>query len=125
MELELAVDVLEAIINDRNLIFPCNVPNQGAIPTFAAGRVVEVPCLVNRHGATPLASGPLPQNVSGLVEMLAAYQALAAEAAWQGTRREAIQALASNPLVLDLPKATAIYNEMAAAHRAYLPERLH
>jgi 6-phospho-beta-glucosidase len=124
MELELAVDVLEAIINDRNLIFPCNVPNRGAIPTFAADRVVEVPCLVNRHGATPLPSGPLPQNVSGLVEMLAAYQALAAEAARHGTRREAIQALASNPLVLELPKATAIYDEMAAAHRAYLPERL-
>ena len=33
-------------------------------------------------------------------------------------------ALASHPLVLSLPKAEAIYDELAAAHRRYLPERL-
>jgi 6-phospho-beta-glucosidase len=124
LELELAVEVLAAIVNDRDQVFPCNVPNGGAIPTFAADRVVEVPCLVNRHGATPLAQPPLPRAVAGLVEMLGEYQALAAEAGWQGSRAEAVRALASNPLVLDAKKAQALYNEMAAAHRAYLPERL-
>jgi 6-phospho-beta-glucosidase len=56
--------------------------------------------------------------------MLAEYQALTAEAAWKGTRRDAVRALASNPLVLSLTKAEAIYDEMAAAHRDFLPERL-
>ena len=56
--------------------------------------------------------------------MLAEYQALTAEAAWMGTRRDGIRALASNPLVLSLTKAEAIYDEMAAAHRDYLPDRL-
>jgi 6-phospho-beta-glucosidase len=56
--------------------------------------------------------------------MLGEYQALAAEAAWSGTRREATQALASNPLVFSLRKATAIYDEMAAALGDYLPARL-
>jgi 6-phospho-beta-glucosidase len=56
--------------------------------------------------------------------MLGEYQALAAEAAWNGTRRDAIQALASHPLVYSLRVAETIYDEMAAAHRAYLPERL-
>ena len=60
----------------------------------------------------------------GLVKMLGEYQALAAEAAWSGARREAIQALASNPLCFSLQKAEAIYDEMAAAHSNYLPERL-
>jgi 6-phospho-beta-glucosidase len=124
MELELAVDVLAAIANDLRQVFPCNVPNRGSIPTFADDRVVEVPCLVDRHGATPLAQPPLPRAVAGLVEMLAEYQALAAEAAWSGGRADGIRALASHPLVFDLRKATAIYDELAAAHRAYLPERL-
>jgi 6-phospho-beta-glucosidase len=124
LELELAVEVLAAIINDHNRIYPCNVPNRGAIPTFAADRVVEAPCLVNRHGATPLAQPPLPGAVAGLVEMLGEYQALAAEAAWQGRAADAIRALASNPLVLDARKAQAVYAEMAVAHRAYLPDRL-
>jgi 6-phospho-beta-glucosidase len=124
MELELAVDVLAAIVNDERRVFPCNVPNRNAMANFAADRVVEVPCLVDRHGATPLVQPALPRAVSGLVEQLAHYQSLAAEAAWHGTRREGIRALASNPLVFELGKATAIYDELAAAHRAYLPERL-
>jgi 6-phospho-beta-glucosidase len=124
MELELAVDVLAAIVNNLGQVFPCNVPNHGAIATFADDRVVEVPCLVDRHGATPLAQPPLPRVVAGLVEMLGEYQALAAEAAWSGTRADGIRALASHPLVFDLRKATTVYDELAAAHRAYLPERL-
>jgi 6-phospho-beta-glucosidase len=124
LELELAVEVLAAIVDDLNVVYPCNVPNGGALPTFAADRVVEVPCLVNRHGALPLAQPPLPRSVSGLIEMLGEYQALAAEAAWHGTQADAIRALASNPLVFNLPKAQAVYAELAAAHRAYLPERL-
>jgi 6-phospho-beta-glucosidase len=56
--------------------------------------------------------------------MLGEYQALTAEAAWGGTRRDAIRALASNPLVPSLPKAEAIYDEMSAAHHDFLPARL-
>ena len=124
MELELAIDVLAAIVNDSNQVYPCNVPNRGAIKNFADDRVVEVPCLVNKEGATPLAQGYLPSNIAGLVEMLGHYQALAGAAAWNGDRNEGIRALASNPMVLDLDKATIIYDELAAAHRAFLPDRL-
>jgi 6-phospho-beta-glucosidase len=56
--------------------------------------------------------------------MLGEYQALAAEAAWTGGRKEAIRALASNPLVMSLSKAETLFDEMAHAHRAYLPKRL-
>lgn len=66
----------------------------------------------------------MPRHLTGLLKMLGEYQALAAEAAWDGTRQDAIQALASHPLVFSLPLAETIYDEMAAAHRQYLPERL-
>jgi 6-phospho-beta-glucosidase len=56
--------------------------------------------------------------------MLGEYQALAAEAAWNGNRIDAIRALASHPLVFSLNKAGAIYDEMSSAHEQYLPERL-
>ncbi|MBA2362225.1 MAG: glycoside hydrolase, partial [Chloroflexia bacterium] len=64
------------------------------------------------------------RHVSGLVEMLAEYQALTAEAAWTGGRRDAVRALVSNPLCYNLPTAERLYDEMAAAHRQHLPERL-
>lgn len=123
-ELELAIDVMDALFNDRGEVWPVNVTNGGAIADFPDDRVVEVPGYVDRHGIRPLTQGGLPPQVAGLVRMLGEYQALTAEAAWCGGRREAVQALASNPLVMSLAKAEAIYDEMAAAHRVYLPERL-
>ncbi len=123
-ELELALDVMDAIFNDKKEIWPVNVPNNGAIPDFPDDQVVEVPGYVDETGIVPLAYGPLPQAVAGLTKALGEYQSLAADAAWCGTRREGIQALAANPLIATLPKAIAIYDELAAAHRAYLPERL-
>ena len=123
-ELELAVDVMDAYYNDREEVWPVNVPNNGAIADFPDDLVVEVPGFVDRNGVTPIAYGPLPKHVAGLTKMLGEYQALTAEAAWSGTRQDAVRALASNPLVLSLSKAEALYDEMAAALKDYLPERL-
>jgi 6-phospho-beta-glucosidase len=125
LELELAIDVIDAIVNDTGATWPVNVPNRGGVmPGFPDDLVVEVPARVDRAGAAPIPQPPLPREVRGLIEALGEYQALTAEAAWSGTRRDAVAALAGHPLVLSLPKAEAIYDEMAAAQRAWLPDRL-
>ena len=125
LELELAIDVIEAIVNDTGATWPVNVPNRGTpLPGFPDDLVVEVPAVVDRRGAHPIPQPPLPANVRGLIEALGAYQALTAEAAWGGTRRDAIAALAAHPLVVSLSLAERLYDEMAAAHRAHLPDRL-
>ncbi len=91
---------------------------------FPDDLVVETVGYVDRHGITPLVMGHLPRQVSGLVKMLGEYQALTAAAGWSGTRKDAVRALCSHPLVLSLHQAEAIYDEMASAHRHLLPERL-
>ena len=123
-ELELAIDVMDAIYNDRKEVWYVNVPNRGAIADLPDDRVVELTGYVDRNGATPLVQPRLPRHILGLVEMLAEYQALTAEAAWSGARHEAIRALASHPFIQSARKAEALYNEMAAAHCHYLPARL-
>jgi 6-phospho-beta-glucosidase len=123
-ELELAIDVMDAIYNDRKEVWYVNVPNCGSLADFPDDLVVETQGYVDRNGVTPLVLGHLPRHVIGLVKMPGEYQALAAEAAWSGNRRDALRALASNPLVFSLHKAEEIYSEMAAAHHQYLPERL-
>ena len=123
-ELELALDVMDAIYNDRKEVWYVNVPNHGSIADFPDDLVVETQGYVDRNGVRPLVMGSLPRQVAGLVKMLGEYQALTAKAAWSGARKDAIRALASNPLVFSLHTAEAIYDEMAAAHRRYLPERL-
>ena len=77
-----------------------------------------------RTGSRPCPCRRCRREVAGLIEALGAFQALTAEAAWSGTRRDAVAALAGHPLVLSLTRAEAIYDEMAAAHRAWLPDRL-
>ena len=123
-ELELAIDVMDAIYNDRKEVWYVNVPNQGSLADFPDDLVVETTGYVDRNGVVPLVHGHLPRHVLGLVQMLGEYQALTAEAAWSSNRRDAIRALASHPLVLSPTKAETLYDEMAAAHRHYLPERL-
>lgn len=123
-ELELAIDVMDAIYNDRKEIWYVNVPNRGSLADFPDDLVVETTAYVDRNGVVPLVHGHLPRHVLGLVQMLGEYQALTAEAAWCGNRRDAIRALASHPLVLSPSKAEVLYAEMAAAHKQYLPERL-
>jgi 6-phospho-beta-glucosidase len=123
-ELELAIDVMDAIYNDRKEVWPVNVPNEGSIADFPDDTVVETVAYVDAAGIRPLAMGELPAPTKGLVKMLGEYQMLAADAAWNGTRADAVRALASNPLCYSLPVAEAIYDELAVAHKDYLPERL-
>jgi 6-phospho-beta-glucosidase len=124
-ELELAIDVMDAIFNGKDEVHPVNVPNAGgALPGFPHDLVVEGEGRCGRDGIELLPSRPLPRHVRGLVEMLGEYQALAAEAAWNGSRTDAVRALCANPLVLNVDLAERLYDALAAAHRPYLSERL-
>jgi len=124
-ELELALDAMDSYYNDLGRVLPCNIPNAGApLQGFAEDLVVEVFARVDRAGFHAEPHPALPRHVRGLIEILAEYQVLTAEAAWSGTRRDGIRALASHPWLLSLHTAEALYDEMAAAHRAHLPERL-
>jgi len=123
-ELELAIDCMDAVYNDRGETLPVNVPNQGSIPGFPDTLVVETLGRCDANGITPLEMPGLPTHVKGLVEALAEYQQAAADAAWSGDARDGVRALAAHPLVRSVDVAEELYAELAAAHRAHLPERL-
>jgi 6-phospho-beta-glucosidase len=124
-ELELAIDVMDAIFNDKDEVHPVNVPNRGGVlEGFPEDLVVEVPGRCNAAGIEPLRTAPLPRHLRGLVMMLGEYQALAAEAAWSGSAVDAVRALAANPLVMQIDLAERLYAELSAAHRDLLPARL-
>jgi len=123
-ELELAIDCMDAVYNDRGEVMPVNVPNAGSVPGFPDSLVVETLGHCDARGIRPLPMPGLPTHLRGLVEALGEYQQAAADAAWSGTPRDAVRALAAHPLVRSVDVAERLYAEMAAAHRAWLPERL-
>jgi 6-phospho-beta-glucosidase len=105
---DMAVEVLRGLVLGDGSIHTLNVPNRTALPTFAPDRVVEVPARLERAGATPLVQERLPSAVSGLLQSLAEYQWLAADAIWREDRKAMKHALATNPLVLSLSLAEAL-----------------
>lgn len=124
-ELELAIDVMAAYYNDKTARLPVNLPNTGgALPGFDDETVVELWCDVDAGGARPIPQQPLPHAVRGITQTLAEFQWLAAEAAWSGTRADAVRALTAHPFVRNLPVAEELYDELAHANRDHLPERL-
>ena len=63
-ELELAIDVMDAVFNDKDEVHPVNVPNRGgALPGFPDDLVVEVHgrCDAGGHRAAPVAAAAPPR----------------------------------------------------------------
>ena len=117
---------MDAVFNDKDEVRRSTsrtpaAPCPGSPRTSWSRCYGRVPRRLDRAAARAAAAAP-PARASS--RRSAEYQYLAAEAAWEGTRRDAIRALAANPLVLSLPRAERMYDELAAAHRAHLPERL-
>ena len=124
-ELELAIDVMSAFYNDVPARLPVNLLNTGgALPGFDEDTVVEMWCDVDGTGAHPIEQQPLPHAVRGITQQLAEYQRLAALAAWEGSRADAVRALVAHPFVPTLAVAEELYDDLAHANAAYLPERL-
>ena len=124
-ELELAIDVMSAYYNDAPARLPVNLLNTGgALPGFDEDTVVEMWCDVDGTGAHPIEQRPLPHAVRGITQQLAEYQRLAALAAWEGSRADAVRALVAHPFVPTLAVAEELYDDLAHANAAYLPDRL-
>jgi 6-phospho-beta-glucosidase len=76
-----------------------DVRNEGALAGLQDDDVVELPARVSASGAAPLPQSPLAPEFLGLVQHVAAYERLAAEAAVTRDRATARKALLSHPLV--------------------------
>ena len=93
-----------------------NVPNRGAIPWMLDDDVVEVTCMTDRHGATPLAQGSLSQHARALLEPVKIYERLTVEAAVTGSYSAALKALIAHPLVGSYPLAKSLLDDYLSAH---------
>jgi alpha-galactosidase len=98
-----------------------NIPNGRCIPNLAPEAVVEVPAFVDTRGVTGRAAGPLPLPLRSLIERQMEVAELAVEAAAEGSRTKALQALAIDPLVPDLRAARAYLDDVLATHKDLLP----
>ena len=97
-----------------------DVPNRGSIACLGEDDVVEVTCMMDEHGAHPLAQGRLPAEAEALLRQVKRYERLTVEAAMTGSYDTALEALMTHPLVGSYPLARSILDDYLSAHAEFL-----
>jgi 6-phospho-beta-glucosidase len=112
---EAATQLLAALFADSGQTLVVDTRNGAALPGLAADDVVELPARVDSAGATPLPQRPLAPELLGLVQHVAAYERIAAQAAQAGDDELARVALMTNPLVREYALAGELLGQLREA----------
>jgi len=117
---EAAAQLIASLHDGAGDVQVVDVRNDGAMPDLPASAVVEIPAVVDRDGAHPIALDPLVPEQRGLVQSVKAYEELVIAAARSGDRRLALRALAANPLV-GAEVAEPLLGALLEANESHLP----
>ncbi len=118
----LATQLINSHYNNLGQVHVVNVPNSGAVKDWPADWVLEMPARVDRSGVHPLPADPLPPACFGLVAQVKMYELLTVEAAVNGDRQAAYQALLAHPLGPMADQVQAVLDDMLETNRAWLPQ---
>ncbi len=110
---------MEALAQGTETRTAVNVPNGTAIAGMAADDVVEVSCVVDRSGITPVEVGAVPPAQLQLMQAVKRYERLTVEAIAGRSRRLAVEALMAHPLVLSYSRARVLVDEYLEANRGF------
>jgi 6-phospho-beta-glucosidase len=96
---EAAVGLVASLSGDDGAVHEVDMRNGGTLAGLADDDVVEVPARVGRDGPVPLEQAPLAPELLGLVQHVAAYERLTADAAVTRDDVTARKALLAHPLI--------------------------
>ncbi|MDO5628696.1 MAG: 6-phospho-beta-glucosidase [Mobilicoccus sp.] len=111
-----ALALMAAIARGERSTMILNVPGGTAVPGLPPEAVVEVPCLVDGSGVSPLATRPLTGRMLGLVQQVKHVETLVIRAATERDPATAIEAFASHPLVDSVTTARTLFEGYRRAH---------
>ncbi len=98
---EAATALIGSLFADTGDVQEVDIRNGSTVPGLAPDDVVELPARIGRSGPTPLPQPPLAPELLGLVQHVAAYERLTAEAA--ATRDPALARLSAARSPADRP----------------------
>jgi 6-phospho-beta-glucosidase len=99
-----------------------DVRNNGTLAGLADDDAVEVPARIETTGPKPIPQAPLGPEILGLVQHVAAYERLAAQAAVTGDRDLVYKALLAHPLIGQVPQVEELTETLLATGREHLPQ---
>jgi 6-phospho-beta-glucosidase len=111
---EAAVGLVRSLSTGDGAMHVVDVRNNGTLEGLADDDVVEVPARVGLDGALPLSQEPLAPELLGLVQHVAAYERLTAEAAVSRDHATARKALLAHPLIGQVAMVDALVDSLIA-----------
>ncbi len=118
---EAATALVASLFTDARDVQVVDLRNGATIPGLADDDVIEAPARIGRDGPEPLAQRPLAPELLGLVQHVAAYERLTAEAARSRDFRTARWALLTHPLIGQDEAASELLERLAAAEASSVP----
>ena len=118
---EAAAQLLASLHDDAGDVQVVNLRNDGALHELPDDDVIEAPARIGTIGAERIEQEPMADEIRDLVVRVKRYERLAVRAARSGDRAEALEALASNPLVDGHADPEPLLDALLEANRAHLP----
>lgn len=122
---EYASLIIQAIVEDKPYEFNGNVINNGTISNLPSDACVEVPCIADAHGITPLMVGELPLQCAALNATNINVQLMAIEAARSRKKEDVYMAAMMDPHTaaeLSMDEIRAMCDELFEAHKIWIGE---
>lgn len=118
-----AVEVIEAILTDSNLLWEAvNIPNAGLIDGLPEDAIVEVPAIINHSGIHGQPVGSLPKGITALLQREVVTSQLCIDSVVKGDRTLALQSLLLDPNVTDLDQAEDVLEQILFNSAYFLPQ---
>ena len=116
--------LIKALLGLGDMVSNVNIPNRGQIPNLPSGSVVETNALFRRDNISPVYAGPLPGNISALVDLHIHNQENTLKAALTCDRSLAFTTFMNDPQVTLSPSdGRKLFNAMLQNTAKYLPEK--
>jgi 6-phospho-beta-glucosidase len=112
--------LVDAIENNRGSRQVVCCRNNGAVPTFDDDVSVEVSAIIDENGASAIPQPAPAPSIRGLMQLIKAYESLTVQAAVQGDRAAAYEALLLHPLMPNASGCRKLLDELLALNRPYL-----
>jgi 6-phospho-beta-glucosidase len=119
---EAAIGLVASLVSGDGQVHVVDVRNDGTIDGLADDDVVEIPAKIDAAGASPLPQPLVAPELLGLIQHVAAYERLAAEAARSGDPVVARKALLTHPLIAQYANAAELVDRLLEAGSEHLPQ---
>jgi len=115
-----ALELIEAILNDKKEEHIVNVQNNGATPDLPPDAVMEIPTIVGRTGASPLPVGQIEPQIIGLIRQVKEFERLTIRAGVKSDYNAALMALITNPLGPPAERAERVLRDIIRTNKLSL-----